>query len=71
MIMFSFTLFLLKLFRTGEIHNLVSPMIGMLLKITTGVLLVMTSHALSTSFRFKRNRGYYHQHTHDNHHTRT
>jgi putative membrane protein len=69
-ILFGFTVYLLKLFETGEIHLLVAPPIAVLLKLTLGVLVVMTLHTL---FSFFSNRdtcecNHNHHHEHDHHH---
>ncbi|MGZ4032262.1 MAG: DUF1980 domain-containing protein, partial [Tumebacillaceae bacterium] len=64
-ILFGFSVYLIKLMETGDIHRLVSPHIAVLLKITLGVLLVMTFYALATIF--KKVETCEHDHHHDHH----
>lgn len=69
-ILIGFSIYLIRLFGTGEIHRLVAPHIAVLLELTLGVLVVMTLYALLTFFR---NRSacecdHDHSHHHDHHH---
>ncbi|GIM45144.1 TIGR03943 family protein [Collibacillus ludicampi] len=69
LILFGFSIYLIKLFETGEIHRLVAPHIAVLLKLTLGVLIVMTLYAL---FSFFTNRSACEcAHDHDHHHGHT
>jgi uncharacterized membrane protein YcgQ (UPF0703/DUF1980 family) len=70
-ILLGFSIYLIKLLETGDIHKLVSPHIQLLLTITLGVLLVMTFYALSTIFKKETSHAHVHDHAtcdHPHHH---
>jgi uncharacterized repeat protein (TIGR03943 family) len=64
LILLGFSVFLSKLFGTGEIHKLVSPKMTALLGITLVLLIVMTLYTLIASYTHKSNCDH-HDHEHD------
>jgi len=68
-ILFGFSIYLIKLFGTGEVHKLVSPHIAALLKLTFGVFVVMTLYTLLTFFTKRSacecDHDHSHHHAHD------
>jgi putative membrane protein len=67
-ILFGFSIYLIKLFGTGEIKRLVAPHIQVLLAVTLGVLLILTFYALATLYRRESHDCWAHDHNHDHDH---
>jgi putative membrane protein len=67
-ILFGFSVYLIKMFETGDIHRLVSPRIALLLEITLVLLVVMTFYALATIFTKVESCGHDHDHPHAHDH---
>lgn len=68
-ILLGFSLYLIKLFETGDIHRLVSPRIALLLDITLGVLVSMTFFSLATIFAKEKSCGHDHDHVCEHDHS--